>query len=266
LTDAHLEATVKERLLQLPADGATLPVFITHPEENGPFPAVILYMDFWGVREELYDLARRIATVGYYCMVPDFYYRQGTIRTAYRDNNGRMISVHLLSEEQRLKALAPMHKLTDEMVMQDTGVILEFLKSGEPAREGAMGCIGYCQGGRHVVQAGARYPERFRAMASFHPTTLVTESDNSPHLQVGQLRGEIYFGLAELDRHSPPAMIEALGRALAGCEVAHRIEVHKGADHGYALPDRDIHDKRAALRDWEMIFAMLHRQIPPYAG
>ena len=39
----------------------------------------------------------------------------------------------------------------------------------------------------------------------------------------------------------------------------------KGAEHGYALPDRDIFDKKAAERDWELIFAMFHRQIPPYA-
>ena len=253
-------------MVQLPADGAEMPVFITHPEVHAPFPAVILYMDFWGVREELFDLARRIATVGYYCMVPDFYYRQGQVRSGFRNAEGKMISFHLLDEEQQRLALAPMHKLSDEMVMQDTEVILQFLQHGEPVRDGAMGCVGYCQGGRHVVQAGARFPERFKAMASMHPTTLVTDSDTSPHKLAHYLRGEIYFGLAEKDRHSPPAMIHALGEALAGCEVKHHIEVHKGADHGYALPDRDIYDKRAAMRDWEMIFALFHREIPPHTA
>ena len=33
------------------------------------------------------------------------------------------------------------------------------------------------------------------------------------------------------------------------------------ARHGYALPDRDIHDKRAANRDWDLIFAMFRRQL-----
>jgi len=247
---------VKERLFPVPADGAEMPVFIASPEAHAPFPGVILYMDFWGVREELYDLARRIASAGYCCVVPDFYYRQGKVRSGYRDANGRMISFHLLNQEQQQIALAPMHKLTDAMVMEDTAVILRYLQKSESVRDGAMGCIGYCQGGRHVVQAGARYPERFRAMASLHPTTLVTDSDNSPHLLAPRLRGEIYFGLAEKDRHSPPAMIEALGRALAGCEVRHHIEVHKGADHGYALPDRDIYDEQASVRDWDHVFSM----------
>jgi hypothetical protein len=36
---------------------------------------------------------------------------------------------------------------------------------------------------------------------------------------------------------------------------------YPGAEHGYALPDRDIHDKTAANRDWELIFAMFRRQL-----
>ena len=53
----------------------------------------MLYMDVWGVREELYDLARRVATVGYYVMVPDFYYRQGKIRSTFINDKGERISL-----------------------------------------------------------------------------------------------------------------------------------------------------------------------------
>jgi carboxymethylenebutenolidase len=39
-----------------------------------------------------------------------------------------------------------------------------------------------------------------------------------------------------------------------------------GAVHGYGLPERDMHHKQAANRDWEAIFAMFHRQMPPYTA
>jgi carboxymethylenebutenolidase len=64
-----------ERFVNVTTPDGTVETFITHPEEHGPFPVVLIYMDVWGVREELYDIARRVGTVGYYCMVPDFYYR-----------------------------------------------------------------------------------------------------------------------------------------------------------------------------------------------
>jgi dienelactone hydrolase len=60
--------------------------------------------------------------------------------------------------------------------------------------------------------------------------------------------------------HTPPIR-QALSEAFAGCPVDYCYEVHPGAEHGYALPDRDIHDKRAANRDWELIFAIFRRQL-----
>ena len=66
---------MRERTVAVPTEDGQMETFITHPEEDAPFPAVVLYMDFWGVREELFDIARRVGTVGYYSTGPNFYYR-----------------------------------------------------------------------------------------------------------------------------------------------------------------------------------------------
>ncbi len=58
------------------ADGI-MDTFICHPEEGGPFPAVIMSMDAPGIREELRDMARRIGSVGYFVLLPNLYYRSG---------------------------------------------------------------------------------------------------------------------------------------------------------------------------------------------
>src|SRR3989454_2778331 len=44
------------------------------------------------------------------------------------------------------------------------------------------------------------------------------------------------------------------------CPVDYRYAIHQGAQHGYALPNRDIFDPHGAARDWEQIFAMFHRR------
>jgi carboxymethylenebutenolidase len=220
-------------------------------------------MDVWGVREELFDIARRIATVGYYCMVPDFYYRQGKVGHEFRDQNSRMITLDRLDPVTQERVLAPLRKLTDAMVVEDTGSLIAFLDNGEPVRGAAMGCVGYCMGGRHVFRAAANCPARFRASASLHGTDLVTDRPDSPHLSVHAALGELYCGFGERDRFTPPSTIETIEKAFRGSEAKYMYEVHKGADHGYALPDRDVYDKHAANLDWELIFRMFHRQIPP---
>ena len=51
---------MKDRIVEIPTKAGRMPTFVTHPEQDGPFPPVIVFMDVWGVRDELYDIARRI--------------------------------------------------------------------------------------------------------------------------------------------------------------------------------------------------------------
>jgi carboxymethylenebutenolidase len=257
---------MKGRVVAIETPSGRMETFVTHPEQDGPFPAVIIYMDIWGVREELFEIARRVGTVGYYCLVPDFYYRQGHVRHEFRDAHNRMISLHALDEARRQQVIAPGRQLTNHMVVDDTGAILEFLRRGEPVRAGAVGAIGYCMGGRHVLCAAGHYPDHVQASASLHGTALISEADDSPHRLAWQFRGELYCGFAETDPYAPLSMVKELDTLLRPGPVAYRYEVHGGAQHGYALPDRDIFDARAAARDWELIFAMFRRQLPTYTG
>ena len=55
-----------EKFADIPTADGAMDAFVTHPEGGGPFPAVLVLMDIWGLREELFDIARRIATVGYH--------------------------------------------------------------------------------------------------------------------------------------------------------------------------------------------------------
>ena len=253
---------MNERFVEIPTAAGRMETFVTHPEGDGPFPLVIIYMDVWGLREELFEIARRVGTVGYYCAVPDFYYRQGRVRHEFRDAQNRMISLHALDEARQQQVTTPGRRLSNQMVVDDTGAILEFVRRGEPVRPGGVGAIGYCMGGRHVLCVAGHFPERIVASASLHGTRLISDAADSPHLLVKRFRGELYCGFAETDPYAPLSMVAELGELLRPCPVTYRRAIHAGALHGYALPNRDIFHPHAAARDWEMIFAMFHRQIP----
>ena len=112
-----------ERFAEVPTPDGTTEAFVTHPEEGGPFPAVLVYMDVFGLREELFDVARRIATVGYYAMVPDFYYRGGKLRVRFPADKKRWGLADLdKAEEQRARAAGK--ALSNTMAVNDTAAIL----------------------------------------------------------------------------------------------------------------------------------------------
>ena len=66
-----------ETILDIRTKDGTMESFICRPEREGPHPAVLFLMDAPGIREELRDMARRLATVGYYVVLPNLYYRAG---------------------------------------------------------------------------------------------------------------------------------------------------------------------------------------------
>jgi carboxymethylenebutenolidase len=68
-----------EQTIEIPTPAGAAPTFIAHPERDGPYPVVLVFMDAPGVREELRDMVRRLATVGYYVMLPNLYYRTGVL-------------------------------------------------------------------------------------------------------------------------------------------------------------------------------------------
>lgn len=253
---------MKEAFAQISTPEGAMRAFTTHPEEGGPFPAVMIFMDVWGLREELYEIARRVATVGYYAVVPDFYHRLGTVSFDYRDAQNKVLSVASLPKAQRDLVEGTLAKLTNVMVVQDTGALLNFLAAQPLVRSGEKGAIGYCMGGRHAFCAATHYPSEFGATAALHGTALISKRPDSPHHRIADMRGEVYCGFGERDPHTPPALVAELAERMRSAKVRYRHEVHSGAEHGYALPCRDVYDSRAAARDWELIFAMFHRRLP----
>ena len=252
---------MKERFADIVTSAGTMRTLVVHPEQDGPFPAVILYMDFWGVREELFDIARWVATVGYCCLVPDLYYRQGSVHNEIIDQQGKMVSLSRLDQAASARVLAPLTKFSDAEAMDDTDAILQFLAEDEAVRAGPKGCFGFCLGGRLVMRAAGRFPGEIKAAASLHGSRLVADGADSPHRLADKLQGELYCGFAEHDPYTPASTVDDLKAAMRSSAARFSYEIHAGSEHGYALPNRDIYDKRATLRDWELILAMFRRQL-----
>ena len=67
-----------EKEITIKTGEGQLNTFIVHPDEDGPHPVILFLMDAPGKREELHQMARRIAACGYWVMLPNLYYRRVT--------------------------------------------------------------------------------------------------------------------------------------------------------------------------------------------
>ncbi|MDB5445114.1 MAG: Dienelactone hydrolase, partial [Phenylobacterium sp.] len=195
-----------EQTVEIPTPGGgAVTTFIVHPERDGPHPLVLFFMDAPGIREELRDMARRLATVGYYVMLPNLYHRQGVLELADLPPEPEA--------DARQRALRFMGTLTVAMAMEDGDVLLDYADRDPAASPGRAGCVGYCMSGQYAVNFAARHPQRIGAAASIYGVKLVTDRDDSPHLAAQRATAELYFGCAEHDDWAPLEMVQALDQA-----------------------------------------------------
>ena len=250
------EDAMHEYEAEIPTADGAMDTFVCHPDEGGPFPTVVMYMDAPGIREELRDMARRIGTVGYHVLLPNLYYRTGR-EGAYGFDLGRI----RIDEDESAKMHAVMGTLTNARIVADTKPLLDFVRGAEAAADGPMGCVGYCMSGQFVVSVAAAYPDAFAAIASYYGVGLITEADDSPHLAADRIAGELYLAFASDDPHVPQSTVDALPAVLRTAGVAHRIEIYPDTEHGFAFPERAVYSKAAAERHWARMFALFDRRL-----
>lgn len=238
----------------IPTRDGAMETFIVRPERGGPYPAALMLMDAPGIREELYDMARRLATVGFCVLLPNLYYRAGRDTTF-----GPGVLVMGDPERDRMRAIRT--KMTIPPVMGDVAAMIEHLDRTGIAAAGPIGVHGYCMSGPYALAAAARYPGRIAAAASFYGTWLVSDAEESPHLTLGKGRAELYIACAEHDELAPLPMVAELRALFDASGAAGELEIHPAVHHGFAFPQRKIYDKPAAERHWERLIALYRRRL-----
>ena len=245
-----------EAAVDIKTPDGTMNSYIFRPDGEGPFPVVIFYMDSVGVREELCDMCRRIATVGYYVVMPNLYYRLA--RSVDLDAN----RLHDPAYEDRLAWMWKLNRsLTNTMVERDTQAVFDFLDTDPAARPGKLGIVGYCMSGRFVFRNAGAFPERVAASASVYGARLITDQPDSAHLLAGRIKGEMYFACAQHDDYVPAETLVELRQILDKTGINASIEIYPGAEHGFAFPARRLFHKPSTERHWERLFAMFRRTL-----
>jgi carboxymethylenebutenolidase len=225
------------------------------PDGAGPWPGAILYVDAFGVRPATESMAERLASAGYYVLLPDIFYRAQPIAPfdpAEVFKGG--------AERDRLMAL--IQGTTADRVMNDTGVCLDFMDTESRASGGPVGVTGYCMGGRLAMTAAGTFPDRVAAAGIFHAGGLATDSPASPHLLAPKIRAKLYIGIAAIDQNFSDAERERLKQALDAAHVRYTMEVYPDVAHGFCVPGLPVFNQEGSERHWKELLKLFGEALP----
>jgi carboxymethylenebutenolidase len=230
------------------------PAYVYRPAGDGPWPAVLVFMDGPGIRPAILELAERLATYGYFVLLPDLFYRSGPYepmdpRTLFSDPEKRKVLV------EKFFALA-----TPANIMSDTRAFVDFLATQTDVKPGGIGTTGYCMGGLMSLTAAGTYPDNIVATASYHGGRLATDAPDSPHLLAPKIKSRVYVAGAIEDDSFTDAMKERLETALTSAGVDHKIETYP-AKHGWVFRDIPIYDAAEAEHHWRTMVGLFESTL-----
>jgi carboxymethylenebutenolidase len=239
-----------EEIVETESDDAPMAVLRKHPARRGRWPMVVMFHDGPGIRGATHEFAATLAVQGFDVVVPDLYHRHG--RLLGWELHERAADPTIVDRLWKLLAT-----LTDVGIQADLDATLAAVEAGS---DEPMATIGFCVGARAVFRTMMRRPDRFAAGAMWHPSYLVDDAPDSPHLSAHQLQRPLFIGIGEADRMQPLSSHAPFLQAVAG-RPGIEVAVYPGADHGYTWRGWPSFNQAAADASFDATVALFRNAL-----
>jgi carboxymethylenebutenolidase len=239
--------SVRTEELQIPTSaGETMGGYLARPEGDAQLPAVLVFMEIFGVNDHIRDVTRRVAAEGYVAMAPDYFHRTGAgMQLGYNDEGFAAGMEHL-------------NQLQADQMISDARDALACLRGRSDVAADRIGAMGFCIGG-HMTYLTACETD-IQAAASFYgggiaapqgPGGAASTLSRTPKIS-GRI--ECYFG--GKDALIPTDQVDAVRKALIDAGTDHDVHVYEDADHGFNCDQRPTFNEAAAKDAWKRTFAL----------
>ncbi len=239
---------MEQRRVEITTPDGEMTTFVFHPTHGGPHPVVLYLMDAPSIRPALMDMASRLATAGYYVLLPFLFYR-GSEFKEFGEEDADM--------HQRFELMGT---VTPTNIVPDAEALLAFAAGDPAAADGPVGAVGFCMSGGLALSVARAMPERVTAVASIHGAWLVRDTDDSPHRSLDGLRAEVHLAWCADDPTAPAEQRDLVEQALQQADVPYTLDWHDDAVHGFAPPGPRYHRDASELH-WERVHSLLRRRV-----
>jgi carboxymethylenebutenolidase len=219
---------IESERVSIHVGGHTMGGYLARPvpqEQSGEprrFPAVLVFMEIFGINPHIRSVVDRIAAEGYVALAPDYYHRIAPGFESAYDQPGME------------KGMALIPKLKAAELIADAHASISFLHQRADVRGERIGAIGFCIGGHIaylVASTGA-----LTATASFYGGGIASHGlgEAAPTVsRTAGIKGKIICFFGGQDASIPDAQVETIRKALYDHGVRHEVFTYPNAGHGF---------------------------------
>jgi len=227
------------------ADG-DMRVYVASPEGSGPYPAIIVIMEIFGVNEHIQEVTRRYAEEGFVAASPEVYHRLPQKEASYDDMQ---------------VAFGLRQQLTDPQVLMDVDATYNLLNDRPNVQKGQVGIVGYCYGGRVAYLAATRNPN-LKAVASYYGGRIVADEADAPVNGSANIKAPMILFFGEKDQSIPMDQVQKIDQTLKSQNKNYELHTYPEAGHGFFCDHRPAHYSAEASADaWPKTIQFFKRNL-----
>ncbi len=251
----------------------TIPAFLTKPSGSGPWPAVIVIHEIFGLVDHTKDVANRLAKEGYVAFAPSLFgspqlariLTQDKIRMAMqlmyrlprRDPELAKQAIAKLPEPDRSQVGETVQMLLGGMprdrLIQDLVAAVGYLRIQQFVQGDRIGCVGFCFGGGLSIGL---------ACAADVAACVIFYGENpTPIERLEHVKGAV-LGLYGAEDARINAGLGNLAKAMAEYKKDFEMRVYPGAGHAFFNDTNPTtYRKEAAVDAWDRVLRFYRRTL-----
>ena len=188
----------------------TVQAVLYNPAGKGPFPAVIVIHEYWGLNDWVKDQAAKLADQGYVALAIDLY-------------RGRVATTADVAHEL-------MRGVPEDRAKRDLHAAFEFLQSQSNVKKNRIGAIGWCMGGGYALDVALQEPTLAAGVINYGHLATDADSLKKINAPILGLFGGQDQGITPDDVHKFEASMKQLGKKID-------IKIYDDAGHAFENPN-----------------------------
>ncbi len=216
------EATISTQSITFPFGTRASAAYLARPASKGPFPAVVVIHEIYGLNDNIRDVANRFAALGYVALAVDL----------FSGRNRQLCMARLIGQ---LVTRSPQNSSVSELK-----AALSYLAAQPGVDPARLGAVGFCMGGSFAV-LWACTDDRLKAVAPFY-------AQNPRPLEAARRMCPVVGSYPESDFTAKSG--RTLDAALTQYNIPHDIKIYPGAKHSFFNDQGKAYDPAASADAW----------------
>lgn len=222
--------------------------YLTRPEEDGNYPAVLVIQEIWGVNSHIQSVVDRLPALGYVGLAPAMFHREGPMTTGLH--------------EELQTAIARMQRCTDQNIVSDVNAAASYLKSQPFVQGNKIGIVGFCYGGRVSYLAACNIADLSASVVFYGGGIGNALGEGAPPLeQTANINCPVLGLFGDDDANPTPEDVESIDAEMNKHGKTHEFHSYAGAGHGFHCEARSSYREGAAKDAWAKAVAWFDQHL-----